>query len=70
MSYVQADIDAMDTAIKRGVKTVTMESGQSIEYRSMDELIKARNLAVQEVSRDNAKTAGVSSRYSLARFIK
>lgn len=68
MSWTQADIDAMDSAIKRGMTSVTLPSGQSIRYSTMDELVKARNLAVQELSRANAKAAG-HTRHSLARFV-
>ena len=69
MSWTEDDIGAMDDAIKRGVTSVSLPSGQSIRYPTMDELIKARNLAVLEVSKANAKTAGHSTRYSLAKFI-
>lgn len=68
MSFTRADVDAMDDAIKRGVRSVTLESGQSIQYPSVDELIQARNLAVHEVNRATAAAAGRASTYSLADF--
>ncbi|UZZ64583.1 head-tail adaptor [Curvibacter phage PCA1] len=42
MPVSQQDIDALNTAISGGEKQVVLD-GQSVTYRSMDELIKARN---------------------------
>ena len=43
MAYTQADLDAIDRAITGGTKRVTIE-GKTVEYRDMDELLKARAL--------------------------
>lgn len=42
MPVSQQDIDALNTAIAGGEKQVVLD-GQSVTYRSTDELIKARN---------------------------
>lgn len=62
MSFSQADIDAIDRAIATGELRVRFSgpggSYREVEYRSVDELIKARTLMV-----GNAVTAsGVSRR--------
>lgn len=42
MAVSQNDIDALNRAIASGERQVTL-GGQSVSYRSIDELIKARN---------------------------
>jgi hypothetical protein len=55
MAWTQADIDALDEAIKNGVTLVSFQDRQ-VRYRSMDELLKARALAVIEVKASEGKT--------------
>jgi hypothetical protein len=52
MAWSQADIDALDTAIKSGVTRVRFQN-RDVTYRSMDDLLKARALAVVEVAAAN-----------------
>lgn len=42
MAVTQADVDALNAAIASGERQVTLGS-QSVTYRSIDDLIKARN---------------------------
>jgi len=49
MAWTQADIDALDTAIKSGTKRVRF-SDREVEYMSMSDLLMARNLAATEVA--------------------
>jgi hypothetical protein len=48
MSWTQSDIDALDTAIKKGVRRVSYQSG-SVEYHSLDEMLKLRDIMQREV---------------------
>jgi hypothetical protein len=43
MAYTQAQLDALDAAIASGTMVV-MYDGKRIEYRSMDELVRARRI--------------------------
>ena len=49
MAWTQADIDALDMAIKSGTRRVRF-SDREVEYQSMSDLLTARNLASQEVA--------------------
>lgn len=42
MAVTTADIDALNVAIASGERVVVL-NGQSVTYRSIDDLIKARN---------------------------
>lgn len=68
MAWTQDDIDALDTAIKGNTAQVTFPNGQSITYRTMGELMRARTLAQEEVAKDAARASGKSHLFSLARF--
>ena len=57
MPVTQADIDALNTAIATGERQVTLGS-QSITYRSIDDLIKARNDMRTELANQGAAAAG------------
>lgn len=67
MSWTQSDVDAIDTALKRGTSEVRY-ADRSVKYSSVDELRKVRALAVQQVSIASAAVQGGSSRYSVADF--
>lgn len=67
MSWTQSDVDAIDTAIKNATLSVRL-GDKTVQYRSMDDLLKARALAVSEVAKAAAASQGGSSRYSLADF--
>ena len=49
MAWTQADVDALDNAIKSGTKRVRF-SDREVEYMSMSDLLMARNLASAEVA--------------------
>lgn len=61
MPVTQADIDALNTAIASGERQVTLGS-QSVSYRSIDDLIKARDDLRQELANATLSAAGVSVR--------
>jgi hypothetical protein len=49
MAYTQADLDRLETAIAKGVLTVTVE-GRQITYRSLAELERARAIVARALS--------------------
>lgn len=57
MAVTQSDIDALTAAIASGERQVTIGS-QSVTYRSIDDLIKARDTLM----RDLATQEGTSAR--------
>lgn len=62
MPVTQADIDALNAAIASGEKQVAL-GAQQVTYRSIDELIRARNTLQAELDAQSA--AGVKSRQTL-----
>ena len=50
MSITSSDIDALDRAISSGVLMVKHSDGKEIRYRSINDLIKARDVAVNLLS--------------------
>ncbi len=43
MAFTQTDLDVIERAIATGELTVTFSDGRSVTYRSITELIKARD---------------------------
>ena len=43
MAWQQADLDTLDAAIARGVKSVTYADGRKIDYHSLDEMRRLRS---------------------------
>ncbi len=59
MGWQQADMDALDAAIARGVKAVTYADGRKVEYHSLDEM---RRLRIDMKAEISAAAAQVSPR--------
>lgn len=57
MSFTQKHLDAVETAIARGEKTVRY-TDRTVEYRTVDELLKAR----EEIRQSLANSAKPRSR--------
>lgn len=55
MAWTQSDVDSIDAALKSNVLRVQF-ADRSITYRSIDELLKVRNLAVAEVGSTTGTT--------------
>lgn len=53
MPITQLNIDALNTALANGEKQVVLD-GQSVTYRTIDDLIKARNDLQEQLNRENA----------------
>jgi hypothetical protein len=67
MALTQTDLDAINTAIASGELTVRSTNGSQVTYRSMDELIKARDLAKADIAAAQP-TARAYPRHQLADF--
>jgi hypothetical protein len=50
MALTQTDLDAINGAIASGELTVRTSNGSQVTYRSMDELIKARDIAKADIA--------------------
>ena len=59
MPVLQADIDALNAAIALPEKQVA-HNGQQVTYRSIAELIAARDALVSQKKAEEAATAGAS----------
>jgi hypothetical protein len=66
MAWTQTDIDALETAIKAGVRTVSYSDGRSVTYYSLDEMLRLRD-AMKQVTNS---TAGHTTRCTYAQFGK
>lgn len=57
MAVSQSDIDALNAAIASGERVVVL-NGQSITYRSIDDLIKAKDHLTKQLQDDQLAAAG------------
>ena len=49
MAWTQSDFDALDTAIKSGVKKVRFADGRETEYHSLKEMLDLRSTIKAEL---------------------
>lgn len=61
MAVTQADIDNLTRAIASGQRQVTIGS-ESVTYRSIDDLIKARDTLKRELDEANASAGTIERR--------
>lgn len=62
MAYTTADLDALDKAIASGALSLEL-AGRKITYRSVDDLLKARDHVAGEIARATAPRRGSSYRF-------
>lgn len=55
MSFTSSDLDAINRAIARGERRVTF-TDRTVEYRDIDELLKARDAIRTEILRNESGT--------------
>lgn len=55
MAYTQSDLDNLDKAIAKGYLTVRHSDGKQITYRTVDEMVKARDLIKKELAKSDGK---------------
>ena len=67
MAWTQADLDALDTALKRD--TLQVQFGdRTVRYHSKPDLLAVRQLAAREIAKAQATARGGSPLYSVANF--
>lgn len=67
MALTQTDLDAIDAAIASGELSVRDKDGRQITYRSMGELLQARDAIRAEIN-STSTTARPYPRHQLANF--
>lgn len=50
MAFTQADIDALDAAMKLGTLRVRYQDGREVTYRSLDDMMRIRTMMQGDVS--------------------
>lgn len=50
MAATQADLDAIDAAMRTGVQVVVYPGGGSVTYRSMQEMVLARSMIADDLN--------------------
>ena len=68
MALTQTDLDAINRAIASGELSVRTVTGQTVTYRSIDELLKARETALADISAAAASSPRAYPRHQLADF--
>jgi hypothetical protein len=53
MAFSSADVDAIDRAIASGVLKVRFSDGRQVDYRTTDDLLKARAFVAGAVPQSN-----------------
>ena len=59
MAWTQSDVDALEAAIKQGVRTVSY-ADRTVTYHSLDEMLRLRNVMQNSAT----GSAGVSSTFA------
>lgn len=57
MAFTQTDLDRLDSAIAMGTLTCKI-NGKEVTYRSMSELMQARNFIAQQISQQSGTSVG------------
>lgn len=66
MAFTQSDLDALDAAIKSGVKTVTY-ADRTVTYHSLAEMMQARTIIQGEIAAAAGSAGGRSTLASFSR---
>lgn len=64
MSFSSADLNAIERAIAAGELDVTAASGERVRYRSIDELIRARDLIRGQLAQSGTIPARTTVSYA------
>lgn len=62
MAWVQADLDALDAAIAKNVKSVTFADGRKTEYQNADQMLAVRKVMAAQLSMAEAAQSGLVRR--------
>lgn len=66
MTVLQSDIDALTDALASGERLVR-KGDKTVEYRSIDEIIRARNTLISQKIDEESRITGIP-RYSIRRL--
>lgn len=58
MAWSQVDLDAIESAIGSGQRRVRL-NGREVEYHSVDQMLKARDIIRNELNKAAAEISGV-----------
>lgn len=53
MAFTQTDLDRIERAIARGERSVRHSDGRTVEYRNVEDLLKARNEIARAIAPEN-----------------
>lgn len=67
MAFTQSDLDAVNTAIASGELKIEVQ-GRMVQYRSVDELVTARNIIKDELAAAAVSTTAVRRGTYAVRF--
>lgn len=67
MALTQTDLDSINAAIASGELSIRSSDGKQVTYRSIDELMKARDAVLAEIA-STSPTPRLYPRYQLADF--
>lgn len=68
MALTQTDLDSINAAIASGELSIRSSDGKQVTYRSIDELLKARDLATADIAAAASPAGRLYPRYQLADF--
>lgn len=63
MAWTQTDLDQLDASIKKGVKSVTYQSG-TVVYHSLAEMLRLRDVMKGEIAGGASSPARTVAQYS------
>jgi hypothetical protein len=64
MPFTQTDIDALDAAYKQGARQIRSADGKTLEFHSVDDYIKLRNLMQNDASSTSAPAVRMVRTYT------
>lgn len=67
MAWTQADLTALDNAFKSGASSCTYADGRRTDWRSVDEYLKLRALALSEIATSAGSATGLCTFASYSR---
>jgi hypothetical protein len=67
MAFTQSDLDRINAAIASGTTEVRYADGSTVKYRSLDDMMRTRDMIAAEVTPPAGRTAR-NPRVSLATF--
>ncbi len=70
MAWTESDRDTLDTAIARGIKTVSYSNGNTVTYHSLQEMLALRAAMTTEIAEAAAASSSTNTRVSRIAFYR